>query len=65
MRLQVKKWGNSSAVRIPASIIAAGRILIEPIVDPAYSLGTLLGQMDPKTFPEEADFGPAIGQEIW
>jgi hypothetical protein len=35
--------------------------VIEPIVAPAYSLDALLDQMDPKTFPEEADFGPAVG----
>lgn len=80
MRLQVKKWGNSAAVRIPASIIEAasmhidqavdvreeaGRIVIEPIVAPVYSLDALLDQMDPKTFHDEIDFGPAVGKEIW
>ena len=80
MRVQVKKWGNSAAVRIPASIIAAasmhidqavdvreedGRIVIEPILAPTYELKTLLDQMDPTTFPDEIDFGPAVGKEIW
>jgi antitoxin MazE len=80
MRLQVKKWGNSAAVRIPASLIAAasmhidqavdvreeaGRIVIEPVVAPTYKLEALLDQMDPNTFPDEADFGPAIGKEVW
>jgi antitoxin MazE len=76
----VKKWGNSAAVRIPASIMAAasldldqtvdvreegGRIVIEPIkVDP-YELTALLEQMDPETFPEEVEFGPPEGREIW
>lgn len=80
MRLHVKKWGNSAAVRIPASVIAAasmhidqavivreeaGRIVIEPISGPDYNLTTLLDQMDASTFHDEADFGPAIGNEIW
>jgi antitoxin MazE len=80
VRMIVKKWGNSAAVRIPASIMAAasldldqtvdvreegGRIVIEPIkVDP-YELTALLEQMDPETFPEEVEFGPPEGREIW
>jgi antitoxin MazE len=80
MRLQVKKWGNSAAVRIPASIIAAasmhidqavdvkeeaGRIIIEPVAAPSFKLETLLDQMDPNTFPDETAFGPVIGKEVW
>ena len=80
MRLQVKKWGNSAAVRIPAAIIEAasmhidqavdvreeaGRIVIEPIAAPIYNLEALVGLMDPSTFHDEIDFGPAVGKEIW
>lgn len=80
MRLQVKKWGNSASVRIPASIMAAaalhidqlvdvreekGRIVIEPVLAPAYDLDALLDQMTPDTFPEEVDFGQPVGNEIW
>ena len=80
MRLQVKKWGNSASVRIPASIMAAaalhidqlvdvreekGRIVIEPVLAPVYDLDALLDQMSPDTFPEEIDFGQPVGNEIW
>ena len=80
MRLQVKKWGNSASVRIPASIMAAaalridqmvdvredqGRIIIEPVLAPVYDLDELLAQMSPDTFPDEVDFGPPVGKEIW
>ena len=80
MRLQVKKWGNSASVRIPASIMAAaalkidqlvdvredqGRIVIEPVNAPVYTLDELLDQMSPDTFPDEVDFGPPVGKEIW
>ena len=80
MRLQVKKWGNSASVRIPASIMVAaalhidqlvdvreekGRIVIEPVLAPVYDLDTLLDQMSPDTFPEEIDFGQPVGNEIW
>lgn len=80
MRLQVKKWGNSASVRIPASIMAAaalhidqlvdvreekGRIVIEPVLAPVYDLNSLLDQMSPDTFPEDIDFGQPVGKEIW
>lgn len=79
MRLQVKKWGNSAAVRIPASILAAaamhidqavdvreegGRIVIEPIAVLVFKLSALLAQMDPATFHDGVEFGPVVGQEI-
>lgn len=80
MRAQVKKWGNSASVRIPASVMAAaalkidqpvevheedGRVIIEPVIAPTYDLDTLLAQMTADTFPEEVDFGPAVGNEVW
>ena len=80
MRLQVKKWGNSASVRIPASVMAAaalhidqlvdvreekGRIIIEPVLAPVYDLDSLLDQMSPDTFPEDVDFGQPVGNEIW
>ena len=80
MKMVVKKWGNSAAVRIPTSVMAAasldldqavdvreegGRIIIEPIIAKPYELDALLDQMDPETFPEEVDFGPPQGRETW
>ena len=80
MKMLVKKWGNSAAVRIPASVMAAasldldqvvdvreegGRIVIEPIKANPYELDALLDQMRPETFPEETDFGPPQGREMW
>ncbi len=80
MRVQVKRWGNSASVRIPASVMAAaalridqevdvreddGRIVIEPVAAPSYDLDTLLAGMTPETFPDEVDFGRPVGQEAW
>ncbi|MHC1551751.1 AbrB/MazE/SpoVT family DNA-binding domain-containing protein [Phyllobacterium sp. K27] len=81
MTVQIKKWGNSASVRIPAKVMAAaalhleqevevrsddeGRIIIEPVKMPVYQLDNLLDKMDAETFPEDADFGPAVGKEIW
>ena len=80
MRLQVKKWGNSASVRIPASIMAAaameidqlvdirednGRIVIEPVLAPVYDLDALLDQMTSDSFHEQVDFGSPVGNEFW
>ena len=80
MRSQVKKWGNSASVRIPAAVMESaalyidqavdireenGRVVIEPIATPVYNLDELLAQMTPDTFPEEIDWGPPVGKEVW
>lgn len=78
--MQVKKWGNSASVRIPARVLAAaemhidqeielraedGRIIIEPVKTPRYELDELLAAMVPETFPDDLDFGGPMGEEIW
>jgi antitoxin MazE len=80
MRVQVKKWGNSASVRIPASVMAAaslridqavdvreegGHIIIEPVAAPSYDLDSLLAGMTSDTFPDEVDFGHPVGGEVW
>ena len=80
MRATVKKWGNSAAVRIPASVMQAtrldldeavdvreeaGRIVIEPVRKKAYDLDELLKGITSKNQHETADFGPALGKEAW
>ena len=80
MKVQVKKWGNSASVRIPASVMAAtkltldqvvdvredgGRIIIEPVQAPAYDLDEMLDQMSADTFHDDIDFGPPVGREGW
>lgn len=80
MRVQVKKWGNSASVRIPASIMTAaalhvdqevdvreeeGRVIIEPVSAPSYDLDALLAGMKPDNFPETIDFGTPVGNEVW
>lgn len=80
MRVQVKKWGNSASVRIPAAVMAAaslsidqsvdvreegGRIVIEPVRAPSYDLEALIAAMKPETFPEDVDFGRPVGGEAW
>lgn len=80
MRATVKKWGNSAAVRIPASVMRAthldldevvevreeaGRIVIEPVRQKAYELSKLLKGISSKNQHQPVDFGPAVGKEVW
>jgi antitoxin MazE len=80
VRSQVKRWGNSSAVRIPASMMTLahlspdqavdlrvedGKIIIEAVARPTYKLDQLLALMTPETFPDDVDFRPPQGGEVW
>lgn len=80
MRVTVKKWGNSAAVRLPASVMQAtqlelddvvevredqGRIVIERVSPKKYELSELLKGINNKNQHREVDFGPAVGGEIW
>ena len=80
MRTTLKKWGNSAAVRIPASVMQAtrlgldevvdvreeaGRIVIEPVRQKTYELDKLLKGITSKNQHEAIDFGPAVGKEVW
>ena len=80
MRVTVKKWGNSAAVRIPAAIMEAaqiapdavvdvseedGRIVIVPLRNEAFDLDSLVSKMTPDNLHDEIDVGPAQGREAW
>ncbi len=78
MRVNVKKWGNSTAVRIPAAVLEAakvrvddtvdvraedGRIVIELVSEAAYDLDQLLDRITPENLHESIDFGKPVGKE--
>jgi len=78
VRIQIKKWGNSASVRIPAAIMQAarlkvdaavdmheegGRIILQPVLALAPSLDALLAAITPDNLHAEADFGKAVGKE--
>ncbi len=78
MHATVKKWGNSAAVRLPASVMAEakleidqaievrvedGRVVIEPVATPEFTLDKLLAGMTSANLHEEEDFGGAVGRE--
>ncbi|MEX2491309.1 MAG: AbrB/MazE/SpoVT family DNA-binding domain-containing protein [Nitrospirales bacterium] len=80
MKANIKKWGNSSAIRIPSQILEAsglqpeedvlireenGRIIIEPIKQKKYRLKDLLKGITPKNQHSSVDFGRSQGKELW
>ena len=80
MKVTVKKWGNSAAVRIPASVMAAmpldldevaevreekNRIVIEPLRQKAYVLDELLKGITSKNRHETVEFESPQGKEVW
>ena len=80
MRTSVKKWGNSVAVRIPASVLEAarlqqdelvdireekGRIVIEPVRSKNYELRKLLKGITAENLHDSMDFGAPRGKEVW
>ena len=80
MKTTVKKWGNSAAVRIPASVMVAmhltlddlvevredaGRIIIEPTRPKTYDLKELLRGINAQNLHAPVDFGPPSGNEFW
>jgi antitoxin MazE len=75
----IGKWGNSPALRIPATImeqaefklqqrvkfkVSRGKILIEPDVGSEYDLDSLVAAITPKNTHAEQDLGPRIGKEL-
>jgi len=75
----MRKWGNSAAVRIPASIMASaglsldqpldlteqdGSILITPVHD-ELDLDALIEGITDENRHEELLAGPAVGREAW
>jgi antitoxin MazE len=76
----VKKWGNSAAVRIPASVLEAaqvrldqpvdvreegGRIVIEPLRPARYDIDALIAGITDENRHEPIETGKPVGQEVW
>ena len=80
MHTQVKKWGNSLALRIPKSmadqlaiktnteveiLIVRGQLIINPLPEPEVTLKDLLVGITEENLHREIDMGPAVGKEVW
>lgn len=72
MRVVIKKWGNSAAVRLPASMLKSlkvgiddlmeirvdkGTLILQPVREEQYTLAQLLGGIKPENLHEEVDYG--------
>ena len=80
MQTQVKKWGNSLALRIPKTLVeqmalaadstveisvVEGNLVVAPISEPEFTLDELLAQITAENLHQEVDTGLAVGNEIW
>jgi len=80
MAVLVKKWGNSAAVRIPATVLANaglaldqpvdvreenGRIVIEAARRKKFRIGDLVKSIRPSNMHDAVDAGLPLGREVW
>ena len=80
MQTQVKKWGNSLALRIPKSLaqqlslkmnaeveiqVVGDQLMIKPLPEPELTLEALLSQITDENLHEEVETGTAVGGEVW
>ena len=78
MRVQVQKWGNSLALRIPKPFaedvdvkegsvvdlsIAEGKLVAAPVREKKVTLRQLLAKVHSGNLHGEVDTGPAVGRE--
>ena len=80
MHAQIKKWGNSLALRIPKPLaeqlsiksdteveiqIVDDQLMIKPLPEPELTLENLLAQITAENLHDEVDTGTAVGGEVW
>jgi antitoxin MazE len=80
MLIQIQKWGNSLAIRIPKSFaketaidqgslldlsVVDGKLVATPITEREYSLEALLARVTEENIHTEIDTGEPVGKEIW
>ena len=79
VRVQVVKWGNSQAVRLPKAVLRQAdmregdelmvhveghRIALEPAT-PEITLEGLVAAITPQNRHSEQDWGTRVGNEVW
>ncbi len=80
MKVQIQKWGNSLALRIPKSFaveskveqgsmvevsLEQGKIVVTPILESEFALEDLLSKITKRNLHEEVDTGSSRGKEVW
>ena len=78
--VQVKKWGNSLAIRIPSRVARdlglqdnshvqittnGDTATIKREMDAPISLENLVGRITPENMHGEMDWGAPVGKEVW
>ena len=78
--LDIKQWGNSLGIRLPASVareanlrvdqrvrisVEGGQVVITPIIDAPLTLEQRLARFDPARHGGEIMASQAIGVERW
>ncbi len=80
MRVQIQKWGNSLALRIPKSFalessiergtsvelsLIDGKLIIEPVAETNPDLDRLLSAITDDNLHGEIETGNPVGKEVW
>jgi len=80
MRVQIHKWGNSLALRIPKLFaseshidqgstvdltVIEGKLIITPVSEKEYTLDELLAGVTKQNLHQEISTGQPVGKEIW
>ena len=80
MKVQVQKWGNSLAIRIPKSFaveteidngsyvdlsLSEGKLVATPIKKDEYTLSELMNSVSELNLHGEVDSGEPAGREVW
>ncbi len=78
MEAVIRKWGNSSALRLPSAalkaagfsleqkvelVVSRGRMVIQPSENMTYSLDSLLAGITAANVHSEVSFGKPVGKE--
>lgn len=78
MQVQLQKWGNSLALRVPKHVVQQlklqqesvldvvvedGKLMFIPASPKTPSLDELIAQMTPENIHQETDFGNSVGNE--
>lgn len=79
MQAIIKKWGNSPALRLSASLMQSahlsldqevniqvlkGKLIIEPVSQKEYSLDKLINGITPQNCHAEINTGATVGMEM-
>lgn len=80
MKVQIQKWGNSLALRIPKAFAVEsnvtggstvdvsmenGKIIVTPINEREYTLEELVDGITDDNLHGEVDWGRPVGNEVW